>query len=141
MKTLGLAILFVVGSTVLLSQPAIRIKADIPFAFELANHKVPAGEYTITAQQGERSLLVSTSSEFIASVLRNFDLGRRGVKDGAEIKLVFNKYGDRYFLSEVWAPNDAAHGLLKSKNERTMVTSTLITAKQPDRVVILARAF
>lgn len=141
MKTLGLTILFVVGSTVLLSQPSVRIKADIPFAFEVGNQKVPAGEYMITGKQGERSILVSTSSEFVLSVLRNYDLSSRGIKDGVEAKLVFNKYGDRYFLSEVWAPNDVAHGLLKSKNERTMVTSTLITANQQDRVVILARVF
>jgi hypothetical protein len=62
-----------------------------------------------------------------------------GTKDAATARLVFNKYGDRHFLAEVWYPN-FTRTLMKSRSERALVTSKLV-ASGPERVIVLARVF
>ena len=53
--------------------------------------------------------------------------------------MVFNKYGDRYFLAEVAYPT-MTRTIAKSRSEKELVTSKLIAAMK-ERVVILARVF
>jgi hypothetical protein len=47
-----------------------------------------------------------------------------------EARLVFNKYGDTYFLSEVWTPGQSqGGGLSKSKTEREIASSNPTVAR------------
>lgn len=139
MKPLRLALLALAGSAALFAQYAPRLAAEIPFAFEMANEKLPAGEYNISTLGNVNQILVSSFEWKKSAIVLAYRAGE-GTKDGDRAELVFNRYGDRYFLAQICRPF-ASFEVLKSKNERMLVTSTLITAVRPERVIIAARIF
>jgi hypothetical protein len=93
-------------------------KANIPFEFVVGNRSLPAGAYTIRS--------VSSTGEALRVV------NGRNSKDSAarltveasgksqQAKLVFHRYGDRYFLAEVWSSPEDGRQLLPSKEERAI---------------------
>lgn len=139
MKPLRLALLALAGSAALLAQYAPRLAAEIPFAFEMANEKLPAGEYNVSTVGNANQILVSSFEWKKAAFVLAYRDGD-GTKDGNRAELVFNKYGDRYFLARICNPFTSFE-VPKSKSERMLVTSTLITAVKPERVIIAARIF
>jgi len=94
-----------------------RTTVDIPFEFTFANKVMPAGHYDVTSTS---TLVLVRSYTSWASA---FSLANRvsGGNDGnTGSRLVFNKYGNRYFLAEVWALPETGSGAapLESKTER-----------------------
>jgi len=72
-------------------------KATVPFGFNVGDKWVPAGTYTISSDM--RSNLIS-----IRDKDRNIALWSLVKSDSRRLnqgKLVFTKYGDRYFLHEI----------------------------------------
>jgi hypothetical protein len=72
--------------------------ADIPFAFAVANHTLPAGRYTVT-RLGQTTLRISSPDIQGAVMLTQAVEGKAPESKG---KMVFHRYGESYFLSEVW---------------------------------------
>jgi len=98
---LSLASLLTAGSAVAADRAA---KATIPFAFNVGDMVLPAGEYTISqAGQGPSGVIEirSTDTRHHMLTTANNDL-KKPTKGG---ELVFNHYGDKYFLTEVLCPN------------------------------------
>jgi hypothetical protein len=96
------------------------VTADIPFPFVVAKQTLPAGHY-----------IVSPAS---ADSLRIHDAHNRGTfvptqstqrpRSDNRCKLVFHRYGDTYFLSEVWvAGNSMGKALFRSRAERDLAQS------------------
>lgn len=101
---------------------AYKIKAHIPFDFIVADKKLPAGDYSIArAQQnsGDSVLLISS----IDSVANFFSLtsAAETLAPEDEGRLIFHRYGDQYFLFQVW-PARASTGRVieKSRGERDL---------------------
>jgi len=72
------------------------VKANVPFDFTVGNKLVPAGAYTISAP--------SYGVIEIQNRDRHVTLLSTTMPDARQSKtsvLVFNKYGDQYFLSEI----------------------------------------
>jgi hypothetical protein len=94
------------------------LKADIPFAFQVGNKPMPAGEYWIQrANDQDRGL----------QLIRRTDSSRNALaltlavdaKDGkSDPVLVFHKYGNSYFLSEIWTGESQGRQLFKSEREK-----------------------
>ena len=77
--------------------------ADIPFPFAVANRTLPPGRYVITPI-GETNLRIfDVSNEGVIVQIHSV----HGVAPEGNGKVVFHRYGDTYFLSEVWV---AANG-------------------------------
>jgi hypothetical protein len=99
-----------------------RLTADIPFEFSVSDQKLPAGEYWISrAQQasGDTVLQIrstdghSTANRFSIPVV-TFNPKKRG-------ELIFHKYGDQYFLSQVWpAAGGTGRAFPKTSAERAL---------------------
>ena len=94
------------------------IVVNVPFDFMVGTKTLPAGQYSVKVSTKEQGLLLidredATQSMFIATnaVVSN--------EPKSESKLVFNRYGDRYFLSQVWtAGNPRGRQLLKTSREK-----------------------
>ena len=112
------------------------LKANIPFDFVVGNTWMPAGEYTITSPT--REILVLRTAGHSASVVSTEDYAES--KAGSE--LVFDKYGEQYFLHEVLSPKTASMNLevALSKTEKSARQHT-ITAKLPngEQIMVAAR--
>ena len=103
-----------------------KVRYDIPFEFHFMDTVMPAGQYDVNvAFNNVRNLL---SLECYAVRAHGYTV-THGIGGGTNVRdegrLVFNKYGDTYYLSEAWAPGDSQGGALaKSKTEREIARAT-----------------
>ena len=73
------------------------VQANVPFDFTVGNQVLPAGTYKIQAQS-EGVIAIKNHDKPIELLTLVDQDGTRSPKGG---KLIFHKYGDHYFLSEV----------------------------------------
>jgi hypothetical protein len=108
-----------------------NVKADVPFKFVVAGRTMPKGEYTIRTLDGiDHALSIRGEGQKPSIFLAHSCVSLKSV----QTKLVFNRYGDQYFLSEIWTEgNDAGYQLAKSRRELEMARSDTV-----ERLVVLA---
>jgi hypothetical protein len=80
-------------------QPAI--KANIPFSFTVGNTWMPAGEYTISSPLRQVVRLQNVDRAKTATIVSSQSFH----ESSSGSKLVFDKYGDQYFLHRVLCPS------------------------------------
>src|SRR5258705_2733165 len=78
-----------------------RMVVDIPIAFPSGNAPLPAGEYRVQKMDRNSAVLLIHCWDARASALVITNAAQAKELQ-AESKLVFNRYGNRYFLSQVW---------------------------------------
>lgn len=113
------------------------IKVDIPFAFSAGNAALPAGEYRVEKLNGNGAVLLVRCAEPTASAMVMTNPAGGGNQQ-TKSKLVFHRYGNRYFLSQVWSAG-SSHGreLRKSTQEKEIALSA--KAEPQNEVVLYAR--
>jgi hypothetical protein len=124
-----------VGAATLSAQvPALYVRLTIPFEFRAGNTVLPAGQYRIEYVRPAYGLMriQNLHSDAIAAVF--------GVpvqkESGTSAKLVFHRYGDTYFLRQVWIPGHYGNEFAPTKAERELVN----LLKQRPRTVEVAQA-
>jgi hypothetical protein len=114
-----------------IKEPLARV--DIPFAFFAGSARLPAGEYHIS-HPGDPYFVLIQKDDGRAQVLVYLQPSATNVSESS--KLVFNKYGDQYFLSQVWTePDQEMHQCFKSPREKELMAQ----AQKPESVVIAAK--
>jgi len=98
-----------------------RLQVNVPFAFNVGNATMPAGEYNVSIINPTASgsvLKISSLDGRSTAMTRTTDINSWST-DSA--KLTFRHYGARYFLAEVWMESEST-GLAapKSKSEKTL---------------------
>jgi hypothetical protein len=91
---IGLALILVATA----SAQYWRLTADIPFSFNVGDQEMRSGRYNVTILGDSALQIRSFENKEVAVTLSNAMNTPRNVK-GA--KLVFNLYGNQYFLSSV----------------------------------------
>ncbi len=102
---------------------SVRLTANIPFEFAIGNKALPAGEYMITTGSDPSVLIFKGEQHHVGALImaRQEEIARTNNPAGIT-KLEFNKYGDRYFLSEVvdgWVGSGFV--VTPSRSERELV--------------------
>jgi hypothetical protein len=97
-----------------------NLEADIPFQFHVGSTTLPAGKYMIHQLEGSDLTMMQISS-VDGKVSALFDAEPTEAKSAPEkSELIFNKYGDRYFLSEMFDEGNAdGNRLVPSRDEKT----------------------
>jgi hypothetical protein len=106
-------------------------RADIPFDFIVANKTLPSGKYTVTAATSNGVTVRSHDGKSSAIRLSNL------VPDNSEkrtAKMVFHRYGQQYFLAEVWSGDDYGHKLMQCKKERILRWELAANGSKSDSV-------
>jgi hypothetical protein len=85
-------------------ETSIRAKANVPFAFQVGARHFAPGIYTITMERNN-IIAIRNGSDAALSVI-GWDFAGQ---PSASSKLVFHRYGDKYFLSELWTEGTATH--------------------------------
>ena len=99
--TIGLAA--IAGAALLMAGTSGRGTADIPFAFRVQDTELPQGTYVV-AEMNVNGVLQIRNEDTGAAILVMAPARKLGTP--GDPKLVFNRYGDRYFLSQVWFAGD-----------------------------------
>jgi hypothetical protein len=86
-------------------EPAV--KANIPFNFTVGDTSLPAGEYIISSNNSHVVKIQSADRQHVALVVssHSYDEG------GTTSKVVFDKYGEFYFLRHILSPTNTALNL------------------------------
>jgi hypothetical protein len=98
------------------------IRAKIPFDFSVGDKKLAAGEYIFSRSSGfahVKTILVSSAD----SSTRMFQStwAAQVLTPRNESTLVFHKYGDQYFLEQIWTGGEQEGTQLpESRGERTI---------------------
>ena len=97
-----------------------QVRADIPFGFMAGGAAFPAGVYTVARLRNDAGALVLSSSDGRKNVAF-LTTGTYSPNPREKASLVFNRYGDQYFLSEVWTGGDqTGRQLVPSTREREL---------------------
>ncbi len=100
------------------------VVADIPFEFAVGGKSLKAGEYSVRAftTKGD-ALLISNQDSNDSAIRLTHSIQARIVPQQA--KLVFHRYGQRYFLSEVWTPGEGTGWQLQKSGEERAIEGQL----------------
>jgi hypothetical protein len=83
------------------------LTVHVPFSFVAAEKTLPAGEYTVTANSDSTVLIKNKVEKEIS--LFAFTKSTQSLDVQRNAKLVFYRFGESYFLTEVW-PGDTTIG-------------------------------
>jgi hypothetical protein len=118
--TFGILATLSLAATSLLAQSKPLIKVNVPFDFVAGAKTLPAGEYQVHTERPSVVLIQSMDSKSNMNLITHSAQDRQ--MDGVAA-LRFNRYGDRYFLSEVWTGSDLGRQLPKSRAEKEQIAA------------------
>ena len=103
---------------------AADLAVNIPFDFVVSNKTLPAGAYTVECNRDGAPTVVLRSVDSKAALIA-VTAAVGGGKIVREGKLIFSRYGDTYFLAQVWRPGHrTGNALPQSRMEREMASRT-----------------
>jgi hypothetical protein len=124
MKTRALVMAGMMALTAMAStrvaQAQELLAVNIPFDFVAGNTQLPAGEYTVRVSAPTHTIILISRKDSATSAFLVTNAAV-SAEPQSESKLIFNRYGERYFLSQVWTEgNSQGRQLLKSAREKEM---------------------
>jgi hypothetical protein len=96
-----------------------RVSADVPFNFMVGNKEFKAGKYTVgqSSESSTSTTLIIRSKD--NNDMANFNVNNVYGKGKPQAKLIFHRYGNQYFLSQVFdGESEQGSALVKSTAER-----------------------
>jgi hypothetical protein len=132
----GLLVLAIMAAAqVTKAQQAVIV--DVPFDFTAGDTRLPAGQYIVGKASSNSPALRITRADGPEGIFVPSNPAESRAPQ-AESKLVFHKYGDHYFLAQVWNAGSAnGRELMKSNAEKEMALSAQI--EKPEQVTLVAR--
>ena len=118
----------------LYAQSSQTLVANVPFGFHVGSVALPAGEYKVDPQAAPGFVRLISADHKSVAIIGTF--ATQAPKYNEQGKLVFNRYGDNYFLSQVWPPGVTGREIGKSNREKEMASN----AGQAGRETLLAKA-
>jgi hypothetical protein len=111
------ALTMIAAGQVAQAQQAMLV--DVPFDFVAAGTTLPAGEYRVSPQTTTGNVLLIRSQQDLNTAAMVHTNAAQANHAPANSKLVFHRYGDQYFLAQVWiAGNIRGKELPKSPAEK-----------------------
>ena len=128
-RLFGLMSLIAIGALTLVSEnvhaQSVRFSIKIPFDFYVGNQNMPAGWYEVRPlAAGSVLQFFERDGKHVSSVMTTgTSVQNNPVKD----TVVFNRYGDQFFLSEVhWRGSLSGRTLTKSSREIEMARNSIL---------------
>ena len=114
------------------------LEVNIPFAFVAGDTTLPAGEYRVQKLDGNSAVMLIRCTEPRSAIMVVTNATRTG-KQQEQSKLVFHKYGEHYFLSQVWnAGFSSGRELLKTQREKEIALSAKLETH--NQIILVASA-
>jgi len=140
LKTIAiLGLFFMLAMTSVSAQTTGKVEVKIPFDFTAGKATFKAGTYSIKRVSNNSVAIRSLDGKTTKLIDAPLAIGARDSKAGE--RLVFNQYGDQYFLSQVWVEADSGRQLFTSGPEKKAAQEYKLAHnnEKPQRVEIAAR--
>jgi len=102
--------------------------ANVPFAFSLGAAQLPAGTYEVKVISQSPYVIMIQNRETMATALSN---ARSDGPGNTKSKLVFDRIGNQYFLTEVWNGLGADGMIVPTSKHEKELKKELELAKGP----------
>ena len=123
-----------VAAQVVQAQEALVV--NIPFEFVAGQATLPAGEYRVEKlEKGSAVVLIHRAQPGASFMVMT--LPAQANAPHSDSKLVFNRYGNRYFLSQYWTAG-SSRGRLLPKSAREMEMSRIAKLETQGQVTLAA---
>jgi hypothetical protein len=131
------ALLLAAVSVYVQAQERPLLTATIPFAFTVKNSNLPAGDYTISTLPPYNMIKVqSVDGRKVAMIPA---IPSPTSAESMQTKLVFHRFGNQYFLAQVWEQGSNVHRDLRSGNlarelarsGQTFQSATILASNRP----------
>ena len=119
---------------------SLNLVANIPFAFRSGSTMMPAGKYEIR-ELSERFVVVRGVDQRRSQILSTIHTEAFKAPDHG--KLIFHRVGNKYFLYQIWSPNQtsgyqlpkshAEKETLRAENNPVPSTTELALNEDPQR--------
>ena len=119
------------------------IAVNIPFDFAFGETRLPAGNYTLRriVLPSSYDRLVIQSADGSGDTHTVMTGSNRTSEVQKQSNLVFNRYGEQYFLSQVWmAGSDTGRDLFQSRNERNLAKESKLAKTKSDHQKVVLTA-
>ena len=135
---------FVMTSLLLLSlmaaaqvvQAQEALVVNIPFEFVAGKLTLPAGEYRVEKLEKNSVVVLTHCTQPGASAVV-MTIAAQANEPQSDSKLVFNRYGNLYFLSQYWMAG-SSHGRLLLKSAREEEISRIARIEAQGQVTLVA---
>ena len=88
------------------ADPGRQVRAEVPFDFMVGNKAYPAGTYAVKYTDPQGVLVVQIGEDDRRrTLLWSNTAPAQPIQDHSP-RLIFNRYGEQYFLTQVWAGRD-----------------------------------
>ena len=127
-------------SGVVHAQTSYGVKANVPFDFYVGDQAFRASAITVRRMSSFDGVLLISGADNGPRQIRLTN-SLQSTSRSNEAKLVFHKYGNRYYLAQVWTDGSSGRELLKSRGERALQREMRLVAKnasEPKMVTIIA---
>ena len=108
-----------------------ELRFNVPFDYNVGKATMKAGNCSIQPAGAPNALAIRCAGSEAKLALSRSVSG----KTAMETKLVFHKYGEQYFLTQIWIEGENTGAQLP----RTSTENELMSKAEPDSVVILAQ--
>ena len=115
------------------AQTARPLVVNVPFDFVVGKKTLPAGQYTVKRfiSNNDKLLLVQSADGRTVQSIQTSEIEASAAADAAQLK--FHRYGDKYFLFQIWTPGtQVGRELPKSQLEEITIRELAHGAAQPD---------
>src|SRR5262245_35403120 len=132
----SLAATFTAVAAASIPAEAAQVRCQIPFSFTVRGKTLPPGMYHASTEAPQGVLSIRGDGGFALAMAVGIESG-----DVTQPRLVFHKYGDEYYLHEVWLGAGYGRELLQNrpKGEPTKTAEGGTATERFERVVIAAR--
>src|SRR5262245_6730884 len=116
-RTLAALCLITLGSVCIIAQSPLEV--TIPFDFTIGTKSFAAGKYSVRPQVSPSILAIQGVDGGSAGMALTHAV--QAIRPSGGTRLVFNRYGNNYFLSQVWT--SGYQGATRSNRVRQRYTS------------------
>jgi len=119
-----------------MTQAQARTRANVPFDFSLDQKSMPAGTYEISSVSDKVLVVRNLDTREARLLIASMHVEASQGSDTPHAKMTFRKYGDQYFLAQIWdGQNRTGIAFPESKREKELQTASTFD-HQPEIVVI-----
>jgi hypothetical protein len=138
--TMMIGVLLVLSAVTGRAQAGGNFMVTVPFDFVISGKTLPAGEYVVArSTQGSEGLMIRARDGKGGAYVLTKSIQ---TEESQELtRVVFNRYDDQYFLSQVWiSGKKTGRELFKSGKERALERELAQRAVKPETIAIGGRA-
>jgi len=122
------------------AQYAEKVVVNIPFQFSVGGEQFPAGEYTVKPTSQINSCFTIQSRRGRAATIVLAPITLQGNQRVNQARVVFHRYKNLYFLSQVWMPDSGSgNQVTMSGAERALRRELAGNNSSPQQITLLTR--